>query len=495
MKRMNALALILALMIAATFAIGVAETKDTAKIAVYSDFAGFDPYNSGMDLDKVVYENIFDCLLRFYDGEFEKVLCTDYTVSEDGKEYTFALRDDVTFHNGEKFTAADVVFSMNRAKESSEMSNYTKNIVDVVALDDYNVKIVLDAPYIPFLTSVAAQVCIMNEKAVNEAGANIKKAPCGTGPYIYKEWVSGSKVVLERNENYYGEKPQIKHAEFVVLTNQDTALNALETGEIDLTYTVPSIAVPMLQKSKKLTMDLNPTLGSGYIVMNLEADWVSDPNFRMALMLATNRDNIIMMGMDGVAALSTHIWDERTVGFSGQYDSPAYNIELAKEYLAKTSYNGETIPFIVGMENYKKIAVVYQEDLKQIGVKIDVQMLETNTWVSNMKSGDFAMSTIVQTFGPDVDLWNTVFASSAIGGYNFSRLNSEVVDNAFAQGAVCQDPIERANIYSAIEKEIYEGAVVIPVYNRVVTCAHANDLIVDRAYTSGFSTLSDMHWN
>ena len=296
MKRMNALALILALMIAATFAIGVAETKDTAKIAVYSDFAGFDPYNSGMDLDKVVYDNIFDCLLRFYDGEFEKVLCTDYTVSEDGKEYTFALRDDVTFHNGEKFTAADVVFSMNRAKESSEMSNYTKNIVDVVALDDYNVKIVLDAPYIPFLTSVAAQVCIMNEKAVNEAGANIKKAPCGTGPYIYKEWVSGSKVVLERNENYYGEKPQIKHAEFVVLTNQDTALNALETGEIDLTYTVPSIAVPMLQKSKKLTMDLNPTLGSGYIVMNLEADWVSDPNFRMALMLATNRDNIIMMG-------------------------------------------------------------------------------------------------------------------------------------------------------------------------------------------------------
>ena len=74
MKRMNALALILALMIAATFAIGVAETKDTAKIAVYSDFAGFDPYNSGMDLDKVVYDNIFDCLLRFYDGEFEKVL-------------------------------------------------------------------------------------------------------------------------------------------------------------------------------------------------------------------------------------------------------------------------------------------------------------------------------------------------------------------------------------------------------------------------------------
>lgn len=495
MKRMKVIALILALLVMATCTAGVAETKDTVKIAVYSDFAGFDPYNSGMDLDKVVYDNIFDCLLRVYNGEFEKVLCTDYSVSEDGKEYTFVLRDDVTFHNGEKFTAADVIFSMNRAKESSEMSNYTKNIVDVVAVDDYTVKIVLDAPYVPFLTSVAAQVCIMNEKAVTEAGNNIKKAPVGTGPYIYKEWISGSKVVLERNENYWGDKPQIKYAEYVVLTNQDTALNALETHEIDLTYTVPSIAVSMLKKDNKLAMDLNPTLGSGYIVMNLEADWVNDPNFRMALMLATNRENIINMGMDGVAMPSTHIWDERTVGFSGKYDSPEYNIELAKEYLAKTSYNGETIPFIVGMESYKKIAVVYQEDLKAIGVKIDVQQLETNTWVSNMKTGDFAMSTIVQTFPPDVDLWNTVFASSAIGGYNFSRLNSEEVDNAFAKGAVCQDAAERAEIYSEIEKVIYEGAVVIPIYNRVVTCAHDNGLIVDRAYTTGFSTLADMHWN
>ena len=495
MKRMRAIALILALLFVTVSAVSSAETKDTVKIAVYSDFAGFDPYNSGMDLDKVVYDNIFDCLLRVYNGEFEKVLCTDYSISEDGKEYTFALRDDVTFHNGEKFTAADVIFSMNRAKESSEMSNYTKNIVDVVALDDYTVKIVLDAPYVPFLTSVAAQVCIMNEKAVTEADDNIKKAPVGTGPYIYKEWVSGSKVVLERNDNYWGEMPQIREAEYVVLTNQDTALNALETGEIDLTYTVPSIAVAMLQKDNKLTMDLNPTLGSGYIVMNLEADWVSDPNFRMALMLATNRENIIDMGMDGVAMPSTHIWDERTVGFSGKYDSPEMNVELAKEYLAKTNYNGEVIPFIVGMESYKKIAVVYQEDLKEIGVNIDVQQLETNTWVSNMKSGDFAMSTIVQTFPPDVDLWNTVFASSAIGGYNFSRLNREEVDSAFTNGAVCQDSAERAEIYSAIEKVIYEEAVVIPIYNRVVTCAHANELIVDRAYTTGFSTLADMHWN
>jgi len=474
-----------------------AEAQHTSvKIAVYSDFAGFDPYNSGMDLDKVVYDNIFDCLLRNYNGEYEKVLCTDYQISEDGKEYTFKLKDGVKFHNGETLTANDVVFSMNRAKESSEMSNYTKNITKVEAVDNLTVKITLDQPYVPFLAAVASQVCIMNEKAVTEAGDNVRQQPVGTGPYKFRQWDSGSQVILDRNEDYWGTKPQIKEADFVVLTNPETALTALQTGEIDMTYTIPSIAVQELKESKDLTLDLYPTLGSGYIVMNTEAPFLKDPNFRLALAYATDRDNIVKVGMDGVAVTSKLLWDDRTAGYSGKVTFPEYNLDKAKEYLAKTDYKGEEIPFIVGYENYKKIGVVYQEELKKIGVNISVQQLEANTWVSNMKSGkDFSMSTIVQTMGPDVDLWSTVFNSSAINGYNFSRLNDPAVDKAFADGSVTQDPEKRKEVYSAIEKKLYDDAIIIPIYNRVVTCAHNKNLTVDRAYFTGFTTLLDMHWN
>lgn len=471
------------------------EAKDTVKIAVYSDFAGFDPYNSGMDLDKAVYSNIFDCLLRYYDGNYENVLCTDYELSDDGTEYTFHLKEGVKFHNGETLTANDVVFSMNRAKESSEMSNFTKHIANTEAVDDLTVKITLDQPYVPFLTAVAAQVCIMNEKAVTEAGDNVKQQPVGTGPYKFVQWDSGSQVVLERFDDYHGELPPIKEATFVVLTNAETALTALQTGEIDMTYSIPSISVQELQESEDLVLDLNPTMGSGYIVMNLEAPYLSDPNFRMALAYATNRENIVEVGMDGVGQVSNLLWDDRTAGFSGKYSAPEYNLEKAKEYLAKTDYNGEEIPFVVGYENYKKIGVVYQEELKQIGVNISVEQLEANTWVSDMKAGNFSISTIVQTFDPDVDFWNTVFGSDAIGGYNFSRLADPEVDQAFADGAVCQDPEQRKEIYSVIEQKLYEDTIIIPIYNRVVTCAHDKNLIVDRSYTSGFTTLLDMHWN
>ena len=96
----------------------------------------------------------------------------------------------------------------------------------------------------------------------------------------------------------------------MVLTNPETALTALQTGEIDMTYTIPPIAVQELKDSQDLVLDLNPTMGSGYIVMNLEAPFLSDPNFRMALAYATNREYIEEVGMDGVAKVSSLLWDE-----------------------------------------------------------------------------------------------------------------------------------------------------------------------------------------
>lgn len=468
--------------------------KDTIKMAVYSDFKSFDPYNSGMTLDKVVYTNIFDTLLRYYNGAFEKVLVTDYTVSTDGTVYTFKLKDNVKFHNGEKLTAKDVVFSMERAKTSNQMANFTKSITKVEAVDNLTAKITLAEPYVPFLNAVASTVCIMNEKAVTAAGEQVALKPVGTGPYTFVKWDAGSQVILERFADYYGSKPQIKTATYVVLTNPETALIATQTKEIDLTYTIPSVAAGQIKTEGKLTLDLNPTMGSGYIVMNLEAPFINDVNFRKALACATNREEIVEVGMDGIAEVSTALYDEQTVGYTGEVKIPAYNIEKAKEYLAKTNYAGETISFKVGYENYKKIGIVYQDQLKKVGINISVELLEANTWVSDMKSGNYALSTIVQTVDPDVALWSTILHSDAIGGYNFSRLNDKAVDAAFDSGASILDPVQRKTAYAAIEKKLYEDVVVIPIYRRVVTACYNPSLTITRAFNNGFSAVQDMAW-
>lgn len=471
-----------------------APVKDTVSMALYSDLSTFDPHNSGMTLDRVIYRNIFDTLLVYYNGEFENVLIDKYELSDDGTVYTFYLKHGVKFHNGEELKASDVVFTMNRAKESSQMSNYTKRIVETKAVDDYTVSITLSEPYVPFLNAVAAQVSIMNEKATTEAGDKINIKPIGTGPYKFVKWDAGSQVVLERFDDYHGEKPAIKTATYVIITDPSAALIALENGEIDLSYNIPSVSVAELKNSDKVTLSLNPTLGSGYIVYNIEKPFLNDLNFRLAMSYAINREEVIELGMDGVGVLSTAIWNQDTVGYSGQYKPVEYNLEKAKEYLAKTNYKGEAISFKVGYENYKKIGVVIQEQLKKVGINISVELLEANTWVSMMKSGDFDMSTIVQTPGPDVDMWSTIWHSNAIGGYNFTRLDNPEVDKAFETGASILDPAERAKAYSAIEKVFYEDAVVIPLYYRVIASAHNPKLVITRNHLLGFAEVKDMSW-
>ena len=116
-----------------------AAAKDSVTIAIYQDIKTLDPHNSGMTIDKVVYQNVFDCLLNLYNGEYEKVLAEDYTISADGTEYTVILKKGIKFHNGEELKASDVVFSIERAMASTPMANRTASIESVKAVDDYTV--------------------------------------------------------------------------------------------------------------------------------------------------------------------------------------------------------------------------------------------------------------------------------------------------------------------------------------------------------------------
>jgi ABC-type transport system substrate-binding protein len=472
-----------------------AQSRDIVRIAVYSDFKVFDPMNSGMTLDKVVYRNIFDSLLNFYEGEYERVLVDDYEISDDGLSYTFHLKKGVKFHNGEDLKAADVVFSMNRAKQSSTFGNYTSSIEKAEVKDDYTVVITLSKPYVPFLQSVAADVPIMNEKAVADAGENVGFQPVGTGPYKYVKFAPGQQVILQAWENWYGGTAVIKNVEFKVLVDPSSALMATETGEIDVTYSIPPIAAAHLSENPDLTFDKVATTGSGYICYNIEKAPFNDVNFRLALAHAIDKQEIVNIAMDGMGEVSTALWDNRFEGYSGKYPPAEYNLEKAAEYLEKSAYDGKAIYFRVGYENYKKIAVVVQEQLRKIGINVAVEQLEANTWVDDMKKGNYDISTIVMTYDLDVDYWSNVFHSNAIGAYNFPRLNRPEVDQAFDVGKTLLDKNARIAEYEKIERVINGEAIVIPIYWRVNPCVYNKDLTISRFYPLGFARCVDMKWN
>lgn len=472
---------------------GATEAKESITIAIYQDIKTLDPHNSGMTIDKVVYQNVFDCMLNLYKGEYEKILVEDYTVSEDGTEYTFMLKKGIKFHNGEELKASDVVFSMERAKTSTNLASYTACIESVTAADDYTVVFKLSKPYVPFLMSVAAFVPIMNEKATTES-SNINYDPVGTGPYKFVSYSTGDNIKLTRNDEWHNGTAPIKDVTFTVLADINSSLMAVESGDVDMTYAIPSIAVSSIQESKDLGIELISTIGSCYIAYNIEKAPFDDVNFRLALACATNREEIIDVALDGMATSTDVLWTSEWAGDSDTYGPETYNLDKAKEYLAKSNYNGETITFVAGSDDYKKIGIVMQEQYKAIGVSMEVEQLETNTWVSDMMNGNYDITFTGMSFDLDVDLWKNALHSSAIGGYNFSRLNNAEVDAAFDNGTSILDKEARAENYAVIEKVLYGEAIVIPVYFKVSPCVYDINLQVNRTYPLGFAKVADLEW-
>lgn len=470
-----------------------AAAKDAITIAIYQDIKTLDPHNSGMTIDKVVYQNVFDCLLNLYNGEYEKVLAEDYKISEDGTEYTVTLKKGIKFHNGEELKASDVVFSMERAKTSTNLASYTACIVSVTATDDYTVVFKLDGPNVPFLMSVIAFVPIMNEKATTEA-ADVNYNPVGTGPYKFVSYATGQNIKLTRNDEWHGGSAAIKDVTFTILTDTNASLMAVESGDVDMTYSIPSIAVNSVKENDKLGIELIPTIGSCYIAYNIEKAPFDDVNFRLALACATNREEIINTALDGMAVSTDVLWTEQWAGDSSTYGPQTYDVEKAKEYLAKSNYNGETITYVAGSDDYKKIGVVMQQQYAAVGINMEVEQLETNTWVSDMMSGNYEITFTGMSFDLDVSLWKNALHSSEINAYNFSRLNNAEVDAAFDAGNSILDAEARAKNYEVIEKVLYEEAILIPVYFKVSPCVYAADLNVARTYPLGFAKVADLSW-
>ena len=473
---------------------GPDEARDSVVIALSGDISSMNPFDNAVLIDRYVRTNYYESLVYYNGSDFEPLLAESWEISPDGLEYVFHLKDGVSFHNGAELTADDVVFSLEQAKASPSWVAETASISAIEATDDRTVKVTLSETYAPFMLSVASKVCIINKAYTEEGGEDSYSQPVGTGPYRFVDRVMGSEFNLEAFEDWHGGEVPIQHATYKVIAEASSAVMSLESGDIDLTYTMPSISVASLKENSAITVSEVPTQGSGYLVYNLEVAPFNDLNFRKALGYAVDRDTIITAALDGIGTKSTSVWGPTTVGYTGNYTWPEYDMEQAKEYLAQSSYNGEPIQFIVGNETYKRLAVVVQESLNQLGITTEIEMMESNAWITDMKNGNYQMSFVINTVEADADLWSTRFATTGIGVSNMSHLSRSDVDELFELGRATTDTAERCTYYDDIAKILIDDMVVVPVYYRTMTPAYNAALQIDHFETSGYARVIDMHW-
>jgi peptide/nickel transport system substrate-binding protein len=472
--------------------------KTDLVVAMDADIETLHPSDYSTTIEINILNQIYDKLIYMNpDGaeDPEPRIAQSWEISEDGLDYTFHLRDDVRFHDGTPLTAEDVKFSLEMYQNSDYQSANVDGLDTVEAVDDSTVVCHLASPYSPFLLGISA--CNIASKAYSESVSPEEFAsnPNGCGPYRYVSRASGSNVVLEANEDYYGGAPEIKKVTFEVIPDTTTTAIALQTGEVNFAEIASSNLV-MLESNPQITIAEAPTSGFTYVSMNLEKEPFSNVLVRQAINYAINRENLVAVCYDGKAEVNSNICAKSRFGYSDDQPQYGYDPEKAKELLAEA---GIETPYDLGAilvaEKYENLATVIQADLAAVGLNTTIVKEEFNTYIGDLTSGSYDLCALEMTLEGDTQQLALAFTTDWIGMANNARYSDEEMDELFAQAGIVNDSEERAAIYDKIFTKAQEEAVYAVICNPQTLYAYSADLTVPEFVLEGYYYINQFTWN
>ncbi len=495
MKKRIALLAAVCLGLACSFT-SLAAGKEDIVIAVDADIDTLHPMNYSTTVEINVLNQIYDSLM-YYDADGTKDpeprIAESYEISEDGLDYTFHLRNDVTFHNGTPLTAEDVVFSLELFKASEYQGSQLAMMDSVEALDDYTVVCHLSSPYAPFLQAV----CTPNiaSKAYYESSEeDFVNNPVGSGPYKFVSRSKASNIVLEAYEDYYRGAAEIKNITFEVIPDSTTKAIALQTGEINFAE-IDSASKAQLSANPDITIAEAPTSGFSYIAMNTEVEPFNDPLVRQAVNYAIDRENLVQVCYDGEAEVNSNICSKERFGYSDDQFQYTYDPEKAKELLEEA---GITTPYDLGeilvAEKYSNLATVIQNDLAAVGLNTTIAVKEFNSYIGDIQSGSYTLTALNMTLEGDTQELQLAFKTEYIGVANNARYSDEEMDSLFEQAQVETDTDARAEIFDQIFTKAQDEAIYAVLANPTELFAYNADLQCPEFSLEAYYFVYDFAW-
>ncbi|MGC9334561.1 MAG: ABC transporter substrate-binding protein, partial [Anaerolineae bacterium] len=352
-------------------------------------------FPNSLDLPQCAERNASTTAWHMYDtlvwvneeGILEPALAEDWDVSEDGSEYTFYLRQDATFHNGEPFNADAVVFSWERAKDAGfEYSNLWQLATTVEKIDDYTVKIATDGPDALFLTTVADNWALVPPGYFQEVGQEgFDEHPVGTGPYEFVEWVKGERIVLKANPDYWREgAPKIENLIFRPIPESATRAAAIQTGEVDIVTRLSSEEAQSLLGVPNVTVIKYAQARVYYIAFNNMTTGVGqpteDPLVRQAMNYAVDVDSIIDSLFDGFAKPAIGFVATGELGYDNA-EPFGYDPDKALDLLAQAGYpDGFEMDMACpagAYTHFEEVCEAVAGYLGEVGVQINLEIMES----------------------------------------------------------------------------------------------------------------------
>ncbi|MDO5757128.1 MAG: ABC transporter substrate-binding protein [Rhodobacterales bacterium] len=423
---------------------------------------------------QMVAPDIYESLLRYnFDLSPEPQLAESWEISEDGKTYTFKLRDGVKFHDGEPFTSADVKFSMDvfLRETHSRMRVYMEHVESIDTPDDLTVVFNLKQPFGPFIGIFEPGTAPMIPKHIYEgtdfANNPANNTPIGTGPFKFDEWIKGSYIHMVKNDDYYMDGlPYIDDIYYHVIPDAASRAVAYETGQVDL---LPGGSIENFDVPRVREMDNTCLTEKGFeyfgplswIWVNLNNKPLDDLKVRQAMMHALDREFARDALWNGLGKVATGPVSSSTKFYSADTPDIGYDPDKAKALLAESSYDGETIR-LLGLpygETWSRWAEAVKQNLTEIGMNVEIVPSDVAGWNQKVSDRDFDLAfTYVYQYGdPALGVSRTYMGDNAEPGSpwnNVADYQNPEVDKLWDEAALMAKPEDRAAAYKIIQDQI-----------------------------------------
>lgn len=435
----------------------------------YVTITSIDPHRAVEWSDNTVNPLVYEALVGFGpDGRWKGVLAESWDVSEDGLTWTFHLRRGVKFHNGREMTADDVVFNfdriLNEATGASMYSYFKNKIVSYKALDPYTVEFVLSGGAGTFLSELGLSVraAIVAPECVTKDNTIVH--PIGTGPFEFLWWKPGEEWRAKRFDDYWGQVAKIDEVVFKYIPDTTVRLTALKTGEIDWMREIPydQVKAMLANPSPDIQISVQYESRTNRLNMNCTRPPFNDPRVRQAVAYAIDKEAYVEAVWFGMGNPHNQPFSPGSF-LELPLDDPYRTSDIAKAQalMAEAGYADGFEANVISHAPFKDDWEFLQTYLSQIGIKLNVEILDSAQWTARAKALDYDMMLASQAL---IYHWDRVYsyfdsASSAnwlVGGYKNDR-----VSELLAQGRSEVDLEKAKAIYTTIAQIVQDEAGAI----------------------------------
>ena len=435
-----------------------------------------------------VCELVYNGLVRYNKNlEIEGDLAESWEVSPDGLTLTFHLRRDVTWHDGHPFTAADALFTYQVYVDPATPTAYSeryRQIVRAEAPDPHTFVVTYQKPLASALGSWGVNILprhLLEKTPVTRSP--LASAPIGTGPYLFREWRRGERLVLEANPAYYEGRPWINRVVFRVIPDPTTMFLELQTGGID------EIELTPLQYARQTSREIflkrfhkyrYPAMAYSYLGFNLRNPLFQDRRVRQALSYAIDRDELVRGVLLGLGREATGPYIPGTWPYCADVRRYPHDPARARALLEEAGWkprsdgvlmrDGRPFEFTIvtnqGNDQRVKAGEIIQRRLREVGVVTHIRVIEWATFLKEfINPGNFEATLLGWTVPVDPDCYDVWHSSKrAVGQLNFVGFHNAEVDDLLERGRRTLDQAERKRIYDRFQQILAEEQPYLFLY-------------------------------